>query len=103
MVEAAPPAQPWTVPSSLTKMKTDARPEGRRKSVLLPLNITPVGDPMDCWLGAPGTVTIPLPLIGMICAVTVAPATVVEYKVEVPAALFDTHQGDPDPPPTAGA
>src|SRR5258707_4498717 len=102
MVVAAPPAHPWTVPSSVTKMKSAARPDGRIKSVLLPLNITPVGEPGAGWLGAFGTVTMPLPLMGTIFAVTVPPATVMEYKVEVPPALLDTHHGVPAPPPTAG-
>ena len=65
--------------------------EDNRKSALdrfrllqphLPLNITPVGDPGVGWLGALGMVAT---------SGRIAPPPV--YTVEVPPALFETHQG----------
>src|SRR5579872_2767780 len=89
-----PGFQPWTVPSSLTKMKTAGAPGASRKSVALPLNITPVGEPGGVWLGAFGIFTNSLGagLIGIRCA---APVESIEYSVEVPPALLETHQGLP--------
>src|ERR1700724_3452079 len=72
------------VPSSVTKMKMARLPGASRKSVALPLNITPVGEPGAVWLGALGTVTT---------NGTIAPAPL--YKVEVPPALLEIHQGLP--------
>src|SRR5205085_10245955 len=72
------------VPSSVTKMKMARMPGARRKSVALPLNITPVGDPGAGWLGALGIVTT---------NGTIAPAPL--YSVDVPPALLAIHQGLP--------
>src|ERR1700686_2243433 len=89
-----PGFQPCTVPSSVTNMKSAGAPGARRKSVGLPLNITPVGDPGGVWLGAFGIFTNSLGegLIGTRCA---APVASIEYNVEVPPALLETHQGLP--------
>src|SRR5215472_5576387 len=73
-------------------MKMACLPVARRKSVGLPLNITPVGDPGAGWLGALATITVPVPLMGTMWA---APVASMAYSVEVPPALFDTHQGEP--------
>src|SRR5215831_7603275 len=73
-------------------MNTAGLPGARRKSVGLPLNKTPVGDPGACWLGALPTITVPVPLMGTMCAFPVAS---ILYSVEVPPALFATHQGEP--------
>src|SRR5690242_19727037 len=95
MVADAPPAQPCTVPSSVTKMNKADFPDGNMKSAGLPLNITPVGDPNPCWLGALRMDTIPLPLMGTMFAVNVPFVTVIEYSVDVPPALLETHHGVP--------
>ena len=63
-----------------------ALPGTRRKSVLIPLNTTPVGVPGAGWLGAFGTTTTPLGLIGIS-----APAPV--NSCELPSLLFETHHG----------
>src|SRR5208282_1912746 len=88
-----PGFQPCTVPSSVTNRKIACLPGvvpaagARRKSVALPLNIMPVGEPGAGWLGALGTITAP---VGVGKAM-IAPAPV--YRVEVPLALFETHHG----------
>src|ERR1700675_3152514 len=89
-----PGFQPCTVPSSVTKMKMAGAFGARRKSVGLPLNITPVGDPGGFWLGALRIFTNSLGagLIGTRCA---APLASMEYRVEVPPALLETHHGLP--------
>ena len=69
-------------------------PGATRKSVALPLNMIPVGDPGAGWLGALGTITIPVPLMGTMDG-TGGLALVTEYKVAVPAALFADHHGLP--------
>src|ERR1700726_937378 len=79
-----PGFQPWTVPSSVTKRKKALLPGlfgSRRKSVGLPLNINPVGDPGGFWLGALRIFTNSLGagLIGTRCA---APLASMEYRVE---------------------
>src|SRR5271170_4822154 len=57
VVAFTPEFQPWIVPSSVTNKKTAGLPGARRKSVVLPLNITEVGDPGAGWLGALGILT----------------------------------------------
>src|SRR5260370_37611003 len=78
-------------------MKLACLPGARRKSAGLPLNIAPVGDPGAGWLGALATMTVPVPLMGTMCA---APVASMAYSVEVPPALFATHQGVPLGPDT---
>src|SRR5260370_1417535 len=78
-------------------MKIACLPGARRKSAGLPLNIAPVGDPGAGWLGALATMTVPVPLMGTMCA---APVASMAYSVEVPPALFATHQGVPLGPDT---
>src|SRR5580704_4885220 len=101
--------QPWTVPSSVTHKKIAWLPGVvptagvRRKSVVLPLNITEVGDPGAGWLGALGILT-PFPgappgafsatiVTGTSTGAGVCPAGFsgfkpdVLYSVEVPPAL----------------
>src|ERR1700684_3795454 len=101
--------QPWIVPSSVAKMKTAGLPAARRKSVVLPLYRTAVGDPGAGWLGALGILT-PFPgappaalsatiVTGTSTGAGVCPAGFsgfkpdVLYSVEVPQALFEIHQG----------
>jgi hypothetical protein len=74
------------VPSSLTKMKSAGLPGLNRKAVAFPLNTIPVGDPGGGWLGAFGTTTTPLGLMGM-----TAPAPV--RRSELPSLLSEIHQG----------
>src|SRR5579883_1652470 len=66
MTAVGPEFQPEIVPSSVTKINRAGVAGASKKSIGLPLNIIPVGDPGADWLGALGTVTIPLPLIGII-------------------------------------
>src|SRR5882762_9827736 len=99
IVALGPPAQPWTVPSSVTKMNLAWLPLGRWKSAGLPLNIIPVGDPgIPFWLGALGIVTIPLPLIGTMATGGTDGGDRVNpeasYRVDVPPALLETHHGE---------
>jgi hypothetical protein len=67
-------------------MKIAGLPGANKKSVGLPLNMTPVGDPGAGCLGAFEIVTTR----GTILA---SPIESIAYKVEVPPALLDTHQG----------
>src|SRR5271170_5597093 len=101
--------QPWIVPSSVTNKNTAGAPGARRKSVVLPLNNTAVGDPGAGWLGALRILT-PFPgnPPAAFKATIVTGSSVgggvwsagfggfkpeVLYSVEVPPALFEIHHG----------
>src|SRR5271156_138815 len=62
VVAFTPGFQPWIVPSSVAKMKTAGLPGARRKSVVLPLYNTAVGDP---GAGCPGALGILTPFPGV--------------------------------------
>src|SRR5580700_2401946 len=113
VVGLTPGFQPCTVPSSVTNRKIACFPGVfptagvRRKSVALPLNNTPVGEPGAGWLGALGILT-PFPGVppGAFSGTMVTGSSTgggvwtagfsgfrpeVLYRVDVPPALFETH------------